>query len=144
MTLSDLLEIAGGPTPKAYDGESSIVRRRHSTDGKRHFDVKIISFNLRDVISRKKSARILLKNNDKIVIRQVNNLEVSVKISGWAQFPGTYILPSGSRINDLVKIAGGILPGSDLRGAVFTRRRVSEIENKNLKRFYASSTERFA
>ena len=86
----------------------------------------------------------LLKNSDKIVIRQVNNLEVSVKINGWVQFPGTYILPSGSRIEDLVKMAGGILTGSDLRGAVFKRKRVSEIENRNLKKFYAHATEQFA
>jgi len=144
MTLDDLLQVAGGPTENAYDGESSIVRRRHSRDGKRHFDVKIISFGLRAVLEKKQAARILLKNSDKIVIRQVNNLEVSVKIGGWVQFPGSYILPSGSKIDDLIKIAGGILPGSDLRGAVFKRKRVSEIENRNLKSFYAESTERFA
>lgn len=144
MTLGDLLQVSGGPTEKAYEGESSIVRRRHSPDGKRHFDVKIIPFELKDVLAQKRSARILLKNSDKIVIRQVNNLEVSVKISGWVQFPGHYILPSGSRIEDLVKIAGGILPGSDLRGAVFKRKRVSEIQNRNLKKFYTQSKERFA
>jgi len=144
MTLGDLLQVAGGPTENAYDGESSIVRRQHSRDGKRHFDVKIISFELRDVLNKQQSARILLKNNDKIVIRQVNNLEVSVKIGGWVQFPGSYILPSGSKIDDLIKFAGGILPGSDLRASVFKRKRVSEIENRNLKSFYAESTERFA
>ncbi len=144
MTLGDLLQVAGGPTSKAYDGESSIVRRRHSADGKRHFDVRIISFNLRQVLDNQKPARILLKNSDKIVIRQVNTLEVSVKVSGWVQFPGTYILPSGSKINDLVKIAGGILHGSDLRGSVFKRKRISEIETRNLKNFYADSTERFS
>ena len=144
MTLGDLLQVVGGPTENAYDGENSIVRRRHSRDGKRHFDVKIIPFDLREVLDQKRSARILLKNRDKIVVRQVNNLEVSVKIGGWVQFPGTYILPSGSKIDDLVKIAGGILPGSDLRGAVFKRKRISEIENQNLKSFYAEATERFA
>lgn len=144
MTLGDLLHVAGGPTQNAYDGESSIVRRQHSRDGKRHFDVKIIPFKLKNVLDNKQSARILLKNSDKIVIRQVNNLEVSVKIEGWVQFPGNYTLPSGSKIDDLIKIAGGILPGSDLRGAVFKRKRVSEIENRNLKNFYAETTERFA
>ena len=144
MTLGDLLQVAGGPAENAYEGESSIVRRRHSRDGKRHFDVKIIPFDLKDILAQKQPARILLKNSDKIVIRQVNNLEVSVKINGWVQFPGTYILPSGSRIEDLVKMAGGILTGSDLRGAVFKRKRVSEIENRNLKKFYAHATEQFA
>lgn len=144
MTLGDLLKIAGGPSERAYDGESSIVRRRHSTDGKRHFDVKIIPFNLKDVINREKPSRILLNNNDKIVIRQVNNLEISAKIDGWVQFPGTYILPSGSRIDDLVKLAGGILPGVDLRAAVFKRRRVSQMERKKLNDFYTASTEHFA
>ncbi len=144
MTLGDLLHVAGGPTQNAYDGESSIVRRQHSRDGKRHFDVKIIPFKLKDVLDNKQSARILLKNSDKIVIRQVNNLEVSVKVEGWVQFPGSYTLPSGSKIDDLIKIAGGILPGSDLRGTVFKRKRVSEIENRKLKNFYAETTERFA
>jgi len=144
MTLGDLLSIAGGPTEKAYDGESSIVRRRHSRDGKRHFDVGIIPFILTDVIERRKPAGILLENQDKIVIRQVNNLEVSARIDGWVQFPGTYILPSGSRIEDLIKLAGGILPGADLRAAVFQRRRVANMQNHRLQNFYASSSERFA
>ncbi len=144
MTLGDLLGIAGGPSEKAYDGESSIVRRRHSRDGKRHFDVGIIPFNLVDVMDRDKVASILLENHDKIVIRQVNNLEIKAKIDGWVQFPGTYILPSGSSIQDLVRIAGGILAGADLRAAVFKRHRVARLQDRRLKTFYASSTERFA
>ncbi len=144
MTLGDLLDIAGGPSEKAHDGESSIVRRRHTRDGKRHFDVGIISFNLTAVMRRKKPAGILLENRDKIVIRQVNNLEVSAKIEGWVQFPGTYILPSGSRIEDLITLAGGVLSGADLRAAVFKRRRVANLENRRLKKIYATSTERFA
>jgi len=144
MTLGDLLLIAGGPSEKAYDGESSIVRRSHSRDGKRHFDVAIIPFDLTDVINKQKPAEILLENQDKIVVRQVNNLEVSAKIDGWVQFPGTYILPSGSRIEDLIMLAGGILPGADLRAAVFKRKRVANIENRRLQNFHATSTERFA
>jgi len=144
MTLGDLLGIAGGPSDRAYDGESSIVRRRHSRDGKRHFDVGIITFNLTEAINGQKPAGILLENQDRIVIRQVNTLEVSAKISGWVQFPGTYILPSGSRIEDLIQLAGGILPGADLRAAVFQRRRVAHIENQRLDNFYTTATERFA
>ena len=144
MTLGDLMAIAGGPSEKAFAGESSIVRRRHSIDGKRHFDVEIIPFNLADVISQKKTAEILLNNNDKIVIRQVNNLEVSAKIDGWVQFPGTYILPSGSRIEDLIRLAGGVLKGADLRASVFKRQRIANLANRHLKGFYASSTEHFA
>ncbi len=144
MTLGDLILLAGGPTHNAYEGESSIVRRRHSPSGKGHFDVKIIPFILNRVLNREKASRIILENHDKIVIRKVNTMEVSVKIQGWVQFPGTYILPSGSRITDLVALAGGILTGSDLRAAVFQRRRVRDLENKNLKTFYATVTERFA
>ncbi len=144
MTLGDLMAIAGGPSEKAFDGESSIVRRRHSIDGKRHFDVEIIPFNLTEVIMRKRSADILLNNNDKIVIRQVNNLEVSAKIDGRVQFPGTYILPSGSRIEDLIRLAGGVLNSADLRAAVFKRRRIANLADRHLKSFYASSTEHFA
>lgn len=144
MTLGDLLDIAGGPSEKAYDGESSIVRRRYTKDGRHHFDVGIIPFDLKAVIDREDASRILLKNNDKIVIRQVNNLEISAKIEGWVHFPGTYILPSGSRIEDLVRLAGGFLSGADLRASVFRRRRVSNLETTGLKKFYATSTERFA
>lgn len=144
MTLGDLIGIAAGPTDKAYDGESTIVRRRHSQDGKRHFDVGIITFNLSEVINGGPSAKILLENQDKIVIRQVNTMEVSAKIEGWVQFPGMYILPSGSKIQDLIKIAGGIHEGADLRAAVFKRKRVADLQNRRLKSFYAQSTEQFA
>ncbi|PHR23962.1 MAG: hypothetical protein COA36_16240 [Desulfotalea sp.] len=144
MSLGDLLAIAGGPSENAYDGESSIVRRRLSSDVKYHFDVGIISFNLNEVMLGEKSAGILLQTNDKIVVRQVNNLEVSVKIDGWIQFPGTYILPSGSHISDLIQFAGGILRGADLRASIFRRQRVSSIETRQLERIYATSSVRFA
>jgi protein involved in polysaccharide export with SLBB domain len=144
MTLGDLMKIAGGPSEKAYNGESSIVRRRYSSDTIRHFDVGILPFDLNKVLSEKKASRILLKNHDKIVIRQVNNLEVTARIDGWVQFPGTYILPSESRIEDLVRFAGGFLPVADLRASIFKRRRVSNLETLHLKNFFATTTERFA
>lgn len=144
MTLGDLVHVAAGPTETAYDGESTIVRRRHSPDGKRHFDVGIITFNLSDVIKGGESADILLENRDKIVIRQVNTMEVAARIEGWVQFPGTYILPSGSRIQDLIKIAGGIHGGADLRAAVFKRQRVADLQTRRLKSFYAQTTEHFS
>jgi polysaccharide biosynthesis/export protein len=143
MTLSDLLHLAGGPTKDAFIGTSNLVRRSHARAG-RHFDVALIPFRLDRVMSRGTDGRVALKNFDQVVIRKVQSLQVRVEIEGRVQFPGTYILPDGSRISDLLAQAGGLLDKADLRGAVFTRDRIKMLQQQRLDDLFARSEEHFA
>lgn len=42
------------------------------------------------------------------------DLFISVYISGEVLYPGVYQLPKGSRVKDVIEIAGGLLPNADV------------------------------
>lgn len=143
MTLRDLVRLGGDPTGDAYAGQSVIVRRRLHADG-RHFDVKLIGFTLSDLLNDKKDTKISLKNHDQIVIRQVQALQTRVTIGGRVQFPGTYVLPDGATIADLLTAAGGFLKGADVRASVFTRESVRRMQHNRLRNMSIRTKEHFA
>lgn len=143
LTLKELITIAGGPASDAYSGVSNIVRRTQTSEGK-HYDVSLIPFNLRNVLEGGMCGQISLRNFDQVVVKKVQSLQVSVKIEGQVQFPGTYILPEGSKISDLVKAAGGILNDADLRAAAFRRKRVKDQQHFSLDHLFASTEQKFS
>ncbi|MHC4886749.1 MAG: polysaccharide biosynthesis/export family protein, partial [Planctomycetota bacterium] len=143
MRLGDLLALAGGSTARAYRGTSTIVRRRYAP-GKQHFDVTLIPFSLQEVEGITGAARWSLQNHDQVVVRQVQALQVKVLIGGRVQFPGTYILPDGSRISDLLAVAGGLLDKADLRAGVFSRESIRTLQQRRLQDLFARSEEHFA
>ena len=143
LNLGALLNLAGGATGDAYQGRGIIVRRTMNSNG-RHFDVEQIPFKLNDVIHSKDSANINLKNYDQVFIRKVQSLQVKVKIDGRVQFPGTYVLPDGSKISDLLVAAGGLLDKADLRGAVFSRASIRKLQQRRLEELFAHSEEKFS
>lgn len=142
MTLGDLIKIAGGPTPEAYQGQSMIVRRAVSFD-QRQYDVDIIPFDLIDVLQGGKAAKIMVKNLDQIVIKKIQTLNVKAEISGAVRFPGVYVLPKGAQITDLLQVAGGFQEMADLRGAIFLRPGVKELQMNGLNYLFAITWERF-
>ncbi|MDF7823980.1 SLBB domain-containing protein [Pontiellaceae bacterium B12227] len=131
MRVKDLLLLASNTMPEAYNGYSMIVRRSRASDG-RHLDVELIPFNLDQALKGDASANLVLQNHDQVVIRRVQTLQVRVNIEGRVQFPGTYVLPDGSTIADLMKTAGGLLPGADLRASTFNRVSVQQEEMRQL------------
>jgi protein involved in polysaccharide export with SLBB domain len=84
-----------------------------------------------------------LENQDQIVIKRVTSMQASVRIYGRVQFPGTHVLPDGARISDLLAAAGGLLPDADLRGAVFTRRRIQQLQQARLDDLFTRMEEVF-
>ncbi len=143
MTLGDLIRVAGGPTSDAFAGESKIVRRKRA-NGDMHLDVEIIPFRLDEVQRRLADYDFLLENQDQIVIKRVQSMQVSVRIGGRVQFPGTYVLPDGSKISSLIAEAGGLLPDADLRAAVFTRKRIQQIQQARLDDLLTRMNETFS
>ncbi len=142
LTLEALVDLAGGPTGDAYQGTSMIVRRRINENGK-HFDAEVLPFNLSLLLNGSETP-IRLENHDHVVIRKVQSLQVKVKIGGRVQFPGTYILPDGSRISDLLIAAGGLLDKADLRAAVFSRESIRTIQQRRLEDLFMNSEEHFS
>jgi len=56
-----------------------------------------------------------------------------VEMRGEVRFPGVYPLIKGERLSSVLQRAGGFTPYAYLRGAVFTRVRVREEQQKRLQ-----------
>jgi protein involved in polysaccharide export with SLBB domain len=77
---------------------------------------------------------ILLEINDNLFVRTVPewNLSQKVTIEGEVKFPGSYTIKKGEPLSSLIKRAGGYTDSAYLRGAVFTRERVRDIQQQSL------------
>ncbi|MBI4697422.1 MAG: SLBB domain-containing protein [Nitrospirae bacterium] len=80
-----------------------------------------------------------LEINDYLFIRAVPEwrLYQTVAISGEIKFPGTYIIKKGERLASLIERAGGYTDKAYLRGAVFIRNSVRELQQKSLDEMIA-------
>jgi polysaccharide export outer membrane protein len=141
MTLLDLVTLAGNPAKSAYPGQGVIVRKVYNRQ-KHNFDVKMYHFNVLDVINHKQSSLITLEDGDRVIIRTSASYSVKVSINGQVQFPGSYILPSNSKITDLIKAAGGLLSRADLRAAEFSRESIRKLQEKRLDELFEKTRQR--
>jgi protein involved in polysaccharide export with SLBB domain len=143
LTLGDLIRVAGGPTPDAFAGENKIIRRQRTEDGMR-LNVGTYRFRLEDVLHRLADYDLLLENQDQVVINRVQQMQVTVRIGGRVQFPGTHVLSDGSKLSNLLAEAGGLLPDADLRAAVFTRKGIQQLQQARLDDLFTRMDQVFA
>jgi polysaccharide biosynthesis/export protein len=73
--------------------------------------------------------------NDYLFVRAVPEWQTNYKVNvqGEVKFPGTYTVKKGERLSSLIERAGGYTERAHLRGAVFMRERVRELQQKNLE-----------
>lgn len=77
---------------------------------------------------------ITLEINDYLFVPNVPEWDLykTVTISGEVKFPGTYTIKKGETLSSLIKRAGGFTDKAYLRGALFTRERVRQLQQKQL------------
>ena len=133
-TVGDLILAAGGFRSDADIDAVELVRR--TGDGFEIVAVNSDQFNQTGLVSAG-SQLIIRQDQDKTLLP-------AVQISGFVQYPGIYRMPRGSTIGQLIKRAGGMLPNSDLRAAVFTREAIKRREVNQLRRLERQTAERLA
>jgi polysaccharide export outer membrane protein len=131
MTVKDLISMSGGLKYFAYAREAELTRV-HITD-KGPVTEKIM-INLEKAIAGETESNIHLKEDDYLFVRTVPEWQLyqTVTVSGEVKFPGTYTIKKGERLSSLLERAGGYTDKAYLRGAVFTRKRVKEIQQTSL------------
>jgi protein involved in polysaccharide export with SLBB domain len=108
-TLADVIALAGGMTARSYRGSVQVER---TVDGSRR--------ELRDVPGEGLSFPVL--DGDRIFVRQVDpQVRNSVTVTGNVTRPGAYEWRSGMKLSDLLRLAGGVLPGTYLDRAEIER-----------------------
>lgn len=132
MTVKDLIFMAGGLKYYAYNKEAELTRVYVTDKGPR---TEKIIVNLEKSLVGDPESNILLKEDDYIFVRTVPEWQLyqTVTISGEVKFPGTYTIKKGEKLSSLIERAGGYTDKAYLRGAIFIRERVKELQQKSLE-----------
>jgi polysaccharide export outer membrane protein len=107
--LRDAIYLAGGVLPDASLVSAQLFRT--DTDG----SMKILSVNLREALAGNPIDNIVLQPRDRLLVHR-NTLQVdppSVFVKGEVAKPGRYPLTGNMRVEDLVRVAGGLKRSAD-------------------------------
>lgn len=131
MKVSDLIKLAGGTKYFAFLEKAELTRVKPTPEGPR---TETVSVNVQKVLEGDAAHDLLLFNNDYLMIRTVPEWQLyrQVTIAGEVRFPGTYAIEKGEKLSSLIDRAGGYTDRAYLRGAIFVRESVREIQQKSL------------
>jgi protein involved in polysaccharide export with SLBB domain len=115
--LLDALYLAGGITQDASIDSAQLFRTQ--ADG----TMKIMSVDLRKALAGDPVDNVLLQSRDRILVHR-NSAQVepaTVYVKGEVAKPGRYPLATNMRVEDLVRVAGGLKRSADTENADLTR-----------------------
>jgi len=133
MTVKDLVFAAGNVLESAYldaaDVSFQVIEYGKSAR------VEHRKFNLRKALEGDPNHNILLQPYCRVFIKKIPDWrkEQFVKIDGEVWFPGRYIIRKGETLSSLIERAGGYTDKAYIRGAIFTRVRVKELQQRTLE-----------
>jgi protein involved in polysaccharide export with SLBB domain len=115
--LRDAIYLAGGTTPNASLDSAQLFRSQ--ADG----TMKILSVNLQGALDGNAVDNVLLQSRDRVLIhRSSARVEpATVYIKGEVAKPGRYPLTTNMRVEDLVRVSGGLKRSADSEAADLTR-----------------------
>jgi protein involved in polysaccharide export with SLBB domain len=131
MTVKDLISLAGGLKYYAYRKELELTRVAVTETGPR---TEKFIIDLEKVMEGDPKTNIPLAENDYLFVRTVPEWKLyqTVTIAGEVKYPGTYTILKGERLSSLIERAGRFTDRAFLKGAVFTRERVRELQQTQL------------
>ncbi len=132
LTVKELLSIGGGLQYFAYTDEAEITRIVVTQQGPQTTKILI---NLKRALDSDPQHNIMLQENDYLIVKSVPEWELyrTVTIQGEVKFPGIYTIKKGETVSSLIKRAGGFTDQSYLKGTVFTRESVRELQQKQIE-----------
>lgn len=127
--LRDAVQLAGGITPDAALDTAQLFRTQ--PDG----SMKILSVDLREALDGNPVDNIVLQPRDRLLIhRSLEKVEApTVDIRGEVAKPGRYPLTTNMRVEDLVRVAGGLKRSASAESADLTRFIAGSGANQHLK-----------
>ncbi|ARV71474.1 SLBB domain-containing protein [Vibrio campbellii] len=138
MTISKLVEAAGGLTYNAFTINAELARSVISSkDERASIDVERID--LRKAIQGSTVDDAILVGRDRLNILEKPNvkLQSTVTLQGEVRFPGTYTVRQGETLGELLERAGGLTEFAHPQGAIFTREALRLQEQKLLNQYAA-------
>jgi len=128
--LKDVFALAGGPQYYASD-KVEITRIRVTPSGP---VTEVFSVSLSSALNGDPEQNVPLEINDHVFLRPVPEWGKvgTVGVYGEVLYPGEYRIRAGETISSLIERAGGFTKRAYLEGAVFTRVRVRELQQKQV------------
>lgn len=131
MKISDLIKLAGGLKYFAFAEKAELTRVKPTDKGPK---TEFIDINLRKALAEDETNNITLYENDYLFVRNVPEWDLykTVTIYGEVTFPGTYTIRKDEKLSSLFERAGGFTSHAYLRGAVFTRESVRQLQQQQI------------
>jgi protein involved in polysaccharide export with SLBB domain len=136
MTVKDLLTIAGNLKRGAFLEEAEITRYTPQARGTR---VERFKLNLEKALAGHPQHNLPLQPEDHLVVRSIPDFgeRMMVAVKGEVLYPGTYAIAQGETLSSVLERAGGFTDKAYLRGAVFSRESLKEVQREQLERLIA-------
>jgi polysaccharide export outer membrane protein len=133
MTVRDLVFASGNVLESAYLKEAEISSRA-VRDGKVLY-ITHRRIDLGKALEGDPEHNSILKPYDRLFVKRLEDwgTERLVEIRGEVSFPGKYLIKKGERLSSLIQRAGGYTDEAYLSGAVFTRERVRELQQRQIE-----------
>jgi protein involved in polysaccharide export with SLBB domain len=133
MTVRDLVFKAGNVLESAYLDDAEITTMVLENNNVSKIVQKNI--NLKKALEGDEANNIKLNPYDRLLVKKITDWrrEHFVTVAGQFKFPGKYILRKGEKLSSLIQRAGGYTDNAYLRGAIFTRERVKEMQQKSIE-----------
>jgi len=131
MTLSDLVNLAGGLKRYAFLEQAELTRVHITDQGPKTEKIKI---NLDKALVDKSKSNLKLEQDDYLFVRAVPEWRLYrvVKIDGEVKFPGAYTIEKDEPLSSLIKRAGGFTEDAYLEGSVFIRESIRKQQQKTI------------
>ncbi len=133
MKVKDLVFAGGNLAESAYLEEADISYR-FVEDGK-GARIEHRKVNLKKALEGDSEHNLVLQPYSRLFVKQIPRWKLMqfVTIHGEVKFPGKYLIERGERLTSLIERAGGYSDKAYLRGAVFTRIKVKEMQERNIE-----------
>ncbi|MDG9667343.1 SLBB domain-containing protein [Hahella sp. CR1] len=129
FSIDRLIRAAGGLLDSSYTLQAEISRINVSS-AKSDLEVFNAPVNtLTDGVTSE------LKAMDKVFIKTIPEYaeRYTVTLEGEVQFPGEYVVRKGETLSQVIERAGGFSSNAFIKGAIYTRERLAELEAERLK-----------
>ncbi|GBK99343.1 OtnA protein [Vibrio harveyi] len=138
MTISTLIEAAGGLTYNAFTINAELARTVINSKDERAF-IDVERIDLRQAIKGSTADDAVIIGRDRLNILEKPNvkLQSTVTLQGEIRFPGTYTVRQGETLGELLERAGGLTEFAHPQGAIFTREALRLQEQKLLNQYAA-------
>jgi polysaccharide export outer membrane protein len=134
-TIKDLFSLSGGLLYYASNqAELTRVKVTQAGPVTERFMIDVSKAMANDPVQNMK-----LEVNDYLIVRTIPEWQTNGKINiqGEVKYPGVYVVKKGEKLSSLIERTGGYTDRAYLRGAVFTRERVRDLQQKNLDEMIA-------